>query len=71
MIEKSINGLNISDISRSKGTVKALIEYDNKSDLRSDVFKYIVESDWVLLKMNPVSENLEGIFRELTSSNHE
>tara|TARA_B100001750_G_C15382575_1_gene533233 strand:- start:57 stop:995 length:939 start_codon:yes stop_codon:yes gene_type:complete len=71
MIEKSISGLSISDISRSKGTVKALIEYDNKSDLRSDVFKYIVESGWVLLKMNPVSENLEGIFRELTSSNHE
>ena len=71
MIEKSISGLSISDISRSKGTVKALIEYDNKTDLRSDVFKYIVESGWVLLKMNPVSENLEGIFRELTSSNHE
>ena len=71
MIEKSIKGLSISDISRSKGTVKVLIEYDNKSDLRSDIFKYIVESDWVLLKMNPVSENLEGIFRELTSSNHE
>ena len=71
MIEKSISGLSISDISRSKGTVKALIEYDNKTDLRSDVFKYIVESGWGLLKMNPVSENLEGIFRELTSSNHE
>tara|TARA_Y100000588_G_C14194504_1_gene899578 strand:- start:279 stop:1217 length:939 start_codon:yes stop_codon:yes gene_type:complete len=71
MIEKSIIGLSISDISRSKGTIKALIEYDNKSDLRSDVFKYIVENDWILLKMNPVSENLEGIFRELTSSNNE
>jgi len=70
-LSDSIKGLIISDISRSKGTIKALIEYDNKSDLRSDVFKYIVENDWILLKMNPVSENLEGIFRELTSSNNE
>lgn len=71
MIEKSVDGLSIADISRNKGTIKALIEYDNKSDLRSEVFKYIVENDWILLKMNPVSENLEGIFRKLTSSNHE
>ena len=71
MIEKSVDGLSIADISMNKGTIKALIEYDNKSDLRSEVFKYIVENDWILLKMNPVSENLEGIFRKLTSSNHE
>jgi len=71
LIEKSIDGMLISDISRSKGMVKALIEYDNKLDLRSDIFKYAVKHNWILLKMNPISENLEGIFRELTSSSHE
>ena len=67
MIAESIEGLKIIDISKSKGTIKTLIEHDNKVDPRSDIFKYIVQNDWVLLKMNPVSENLEGIFRELTS----
>lgn len=71
MIEKAIEGLRISDISRSEGMVKALIEYDHNSDLRSEIFNYAVNHSWVLLKMNPVSENLEGIFRELTSSDHE
>ena len=71
MVEGSIDGLQISDISRSKGIIKVLIEHNNKTDLRADIFKYAVDNDWILLKMNPVSENLEGIFRELTSSNHE
>jgi ABC-2 type transport system ATP-binding protein len=71
MVEGSIDGLQISDISRSKGIIKVLIEHNNKTDFRADIFKYAVNNDWILLKMNPVSENLEGIFRELTSSNHE
>ena len=71
MVEGSIDGLQIRDISRSKGIIKVLIEHDNKTDFRADIFKYAVDNDWILLKMNPVSENLEGIFRELTSSNHE
>jgi len=71
MVEGSIDGLQIRDISRSKGIIKILIEHNNKTDFRADIFKYAVDNDWILLKMNPVSENLEGIFRELTSSNHE
>ena len=71
MVEGSIDGLQIRDISRSKGIIKVLIEHNNKTDFRADIFKYAVDNDWILLKMNPVSENLEGIFRELTSSNHE
>lgn len=71
MVEGSIDGLQIRDISRSKGIIKVLIEHNNKTDFRADIFKYAVDNDWILLKMNPVSENLEGIFRELTSSNNE
>tara|TARA_B110000196_G_C21138992_1_gene662755 strand:- start:1090 stop:2028 length:939 start_codon:yes stop_codon:yes gene_type:complete len=71
MVEGSIDGLQIRDISRSKGIIKVLIEHNNTTDFRADIFKYAVDNDWILLKMNPVSENLEGIFRELTSSNHE
>ena len=71
MIESNLDGLQISDISRSKGVIKVLFEHNNKMDFRHDIFKYAVDNDWVLLKINPVSENLEGIFRELTSSSHE
>jgi ABC-2 type transport system ATP-binding protein len=71
MVEGSIDGLQIRDISRNKGIIKILIEHNNKTDFRADIFKHAVDNDWILLKMNPVSENLEGIFRELTSSNHE
>tara|TARA_Y100000994_G_scaffold249360_1_gene260588 strand:- start:5942 stop:6868 length:927 start_codon:yes stop_codon:yes gene_type:complete len=67
LIEKEIEGLRISDISRNKGVVKVLIEYDHELDLRSDIFKYAVKMNWTLLKMNPITENLEGIFRDLTS----
>ena len=51
--------------------VKMVLEYNSKSDPRADIFNYIVSKEWILLKMNLVKENLEGIFRELTSSNNE
>ena len=63
-----LNSLNLLDVKRSGKIIKAIAEYDAKSDLRESIFSYVVNNNWVLLKMNPISEDLEGIFRELTSS---
>ena len=68
MITDKINYIKIINIKRSKDTIKATLEYDSKKDPRADIFNYIVEQNWVLLKMNPISKNLEGIFRQLTST---
>ena len=71
LIEQKIDGLKILDATRVKGSIVATLEYDNKNDFRGEIFNYIVDNKWVLLKMNPVTENLEGIFRQLTSSTNE
>ncbi len=70
-IEKKIKDLKIIEISRSRGSVNATLQAISKSDLRSDIFNFVVSNQWTLLKMNPVSENLEGIFRKLTSGKNE
>ena len=64
----AIDTINLVDVKRSGNIVKAIAEYDNNNDSRGSIFEYIVKHDWVLLKMNPISENLEGIFRKLTSA---
>tara|TARA_B100000959_G_C14878305_1_gene581398 strand:- start:74 stop:1012 length:939 start_codon:yes stop_codon:yes gene_type:complete len=71
LIEQKIDGLKILNASRAKGSIVAMLEYSNKNDFRSEIFNYIVDNKWVLLKMNLVTENLEGIFRQLTSSANE
>ena len=71
LIEKSIDELKIIDIARSKGSIQSTIQYSGASDIRPNIFNFIVDNKWTLLKMNPVSENLEGIFRKLTSGNNE
>ena len=71
MIEKEIKDLKIIEISRSRGSVNATLQAISKSDPRSDISNFIVSNQWTLLKMNPVSENLEGIFRKLTSGKNE
>ena len=71
LIEQKIDGLKILDVSRSKGSIIAILQYTSKDDLRAEIFNHIVENKWILLKMNPVTENLEGIFRQLTSSKNE
>ena len=42
------------------------IEYSEKDDPREKIFKVITKSKWILLEMNPKSDNLEDIFRKLT-----
>ncbi len=42
-------------------------EYGKDKDPREDLFKYAVENNWSILKMNPHTTNLEDIFRNLTT----
>ena len=68
LMGKSIKNMNILDISRKKSVIESTIEYDKSSDLRDQIFHYVKENGWVILKMNPVSDNLEDVFRDLTST---
>ncbi len=66
-IEKNIENINILDVKRAKGTLESIIEYDDSSDPRVDIFNYAKDNNWILVKMNPTSDNLEDVFRNLTS----
>jgi len=51
----------------TNGTVrKIVLEYPNKLDLRSDVFKFAVTKKWTLLEMTRHRTSLEDMFRILT-----
>jgi len=66
-IEKNIKNINILDVKRTKGTLESIIQYDDLSDPRVDIFNYAKDNNWILVKMNPTSDNLEDVFRDLTS----
>ena len=65
-IEDQIENIKISKISKSKFGHNVEIEYSEKNDPREEIFKIVAKSKWVLLEMNPKSDNLEDIFRKLT-----
>ncbi|MFQ6608033.1 MAG: ATP-binding cassette domain-containing protein [Fidelibacterota bacterium] len=44
------------------------LEYNRDEDPREELFKYAVDSNWILLKMNPQDVGLEDVFRNLTAT---
>ena len=66
-IEKNIEKINLLDVAKKKGVIESIIEYDDSFDPRENIFNYIKNNDWTILKMNPISDNLEDVFRNLTS----
>ena len=44
------------------------IEYSKNNDPRSDIFNYAVDKGWTILEMFATKQNLEDLFRNLTSS---
>ncbi len=64
-----IPSIDISSISKEDTYTKINIKYPKNNDPRSDIFKYAVDKGWTILEMFATKQNLEDIFRNLTSSN--
>ena len=64
-----IPSIDISSISKENTYTKINIKYPKNNDPRSDIFKYAVDKGWTILEMFATKQNLEDIFRNLTSSN--
>ena len=61
--------IDISSISKEDTYTKINIKYPKNNDPRSDIFKYAVDKGWTILEMFATRQNLEDIFRNLTSNN--
>ena len=64
-----IPSVDIRSISKEESHTQISIEYSKSSDPRSDIFKYAVDKEWIILEMVATKQNLEDIFRNLTKSN--
>ena len=64
-----IPSVDIKSISKEESHTQISIEYSKNSDPRSDIFKYAVDKEWIILEMVATKQNLEDIFRNLTKSN--
>ena len=63
-----IPSVDIKSISKEESQTQISIEYSKNSDPRSDIFKYAVDKEWIILEMVATKQNLEDIFRNLTKS---
>ena len=68
-LEDQIENIKINKINKSKAGHHVEIEYLEKDDPREQIFNIIAKSKWIILEMNPKSDNLEDIFRKLTGKN--
>ena len=64
-----IPSIDIASISKEDTYTKINIKYPKNNDPRSDIFKYAVDKGWTILEMFATRQNLEDIFRNLTSNN--
>ena len=58
--------MTIVDTKSQNGCKLLNLEYPKDQDPRESLFKYAVDSKWVITEMSLHSENLESIFRNLT-----
>ena len=68
-MKATIPSIDIASISKEDTYTKINIKYPKNNDPRSDIFKYAVDKGWTILEMFATKQNLENIFRNLTSSN--
>lgn len=63
---------NISDIikvSDDNGMLNLKLTCTSSADIRGDIYKKVIQTDWILLEMHQETQTLENIFRELTREN--
>ena len=68
-MKATIPSIDIKSISQEDSYTNIKIDYPKNNDPRSDIFKYAVDKDWVILEMVATKQNLEDIFRNLTNTN--
>lgn len=68
VISQKIPELTVVSTELADGMTKVNLEYARENDPREALFRYAVESDWVIVKMTPHTANLEDVFRTLTAS---
>ena len=67
-MKATIPSIDITSISKEDTYTKINIKYPKNNDPRSDIFNYAVDKGWTILEMFATKQNLEDIFRSLTSS---
>ena len=65
-LTEKIPSINLVDTKSLNGSQILQLEYAKDFDPREELFKYAVDSNWVVTEMSPHSVNLESIFRTLT-----
>ena len=66
-MKATIPAIEINSISKNNAHTNINLEYSNNSDPRPDIFNYAVSKKWIILEMVATKQNLEDIFRNLTS----
>ena len=67
-MKAKIPSIDITYISKEDTYTKINIKYPKNNDPRSDIFNYAVDKGWTILEMFATKQNLEDLFRNLTSS---
>lgn len=66
----SINKISdIIKVSDDDGILNLQLTCASSADIRGDIYKKIIKTDWTLLEMHQETHTLENIFRELTREN--
>lgn len=66
----SINKISdIIKVSDDDGILNLQLTCTSSADIRGDIYKKIIKTDWTLLEMHQETHTLENIFRELTREN--
>ena len=67
-MKATIPSIDIDSITKNDHYTNINIEYSNSNDPRADIFNYAVSKEWIILEMVATKQNLEDIFRNLTSN---
>ncbi len=67
-MKAKIPSIDITSISKEDTYTKINIKYPKNNDPRSDIFNYAVDKGWTIIEMFATKQNLEDLFRNLTSS---
>ena len=65
-LTEKIPFISLVDTTTRNGSQILHLEYPKEKDPREELFKYAIDSNWVVTEMSPHSVNLESIFRTLT-----
>jgi ABC-2 type transport system ATP-binding protein len=63
---ENIPTLSLINTTKQNGSYVLQLEYPKDKDPREQLFKYAIDSKWIVTEMSPHSVNLESIFRNLT-----